>query len=266
MPRCPTAIHEMIILLSPSKTLDPAPRPEFRNTTQPEFLDQAERLVIRLRKLSRPKLRRMMEISDKLADVNYDRYRDWHRPFTTENAAPAISLFRGDVYDGLAADTFSAADRKYAQEHLRILSGLYGLLRPLDLAQPYRLEMGRTFETGKPKSLYEFWGTELSETIDALAAKSKPPLIINLASNEYFKAAKPKSLSTRVITPVFKEQNGEKLRMITYFAKRARGLMAQYLIKNRVKTLEDLQAFDLDRYNYHKDASTDDRPVFTRVN
>lgn len=255
----------MIIVLSPSKTLDTTSRATWSGLTQPDYLEQSEILVNRLRKFSRPRLAGLMNISAQLAAENHDRFQKWNRPFTPENAVPALQMFQGDVYEGLKADSFSAADRNFAQKHLRILSGLYGLVRPLDLLQPYRLEMGTTFETGKPKSLYDFWGDQLAEEIKKLAAKSKPPLLINLASNEYFKALKPKTLDVQIITPNFKEQRPDgTTRMVTYFAKKARGTMARHLIQSRAKSLDDLLEFQLDGYSWNQSESTPEKPVFTR--
>jgi cytoplasmic iron level regulating protein YaaA (DUF328/UPF0246 family) len=254
----------MLALLSPAKTLDPTPRPEIARTTTPDFLDDAEILVRRLRTFSKEDLASLMEISDKLAAENHERFRVWRRPFTPENATPAIALFRGDVYEGLQSDTFNARDLAFAQKHVRILSGLYGLLRPLDLVQPYRLEMGTQFPTGQPKSLYDFWGDRLADALNVDLSGQKQPVVVNLASNEYFKAVSLKALCARVVTPAFKEEQAGKLKMVSFFAKRARGLMARYLIINRIKNPAELRAFDLEGYRYNESVSTDDKPVFTR--
>ena len=173
-------------------------------------------------------------------------------------------MFRGDVYDGVDVETLDAKHRAFAQKHLRILSGLYGLLRPLDLVHPYRLEMGTTFKTGSPKTLYKFWGDRLADAINAEVAAEKRPVVVNLASNEYFKAVSEDALCARVIAPSFKEEKDGELRIITWFAKRARGLMARYMIVNRIKNPDDLLDFDLDGYRYHEKLSTVNKPVFTR--
>lgn len=255
----------MIIVLSPSKTLDTTTHPAWAGLTQPDYLEQSEALVKRLRKFSRPQLADLMNISAPLAAENHERFKNWNRPFTAENAIPALQLFQGDVYDGLNATTFSAADRAFAQKRLRILSGLYGLVRPLDLLQPYRLEMGTKFESGKPKNLYEFWGEQLADEIKKLTSASKSPVLINLASNEYFKALKPKTLDLQIITPSFKEQRPDgSTRMVTYFAKKARGSMARHLIQSRAKSPDDLHGFQLDGYSWDSAGSAPDQPLFTR--
>lgn len=255
----------MIAVLSPSKTLDPTPRPQISGTTTPDFLDEASVLISRLRKLSQSDLASLMSISEKLAAENHKRFLEWNTPFTPENAAPAMLMFRGDVYEGLEADSFDAKDRNFAQKQLRILSGLYGLLRPLDLMQPYRLEMGTTFLKGSPQTLYEFWGDQVTDALNASFANQKKPTLINLASNEYFRAVNPDALCARIIAPSFKEEQGGKLRMVTYFAKKARGSMARYIIVNRLKNPDDLLDFDLDGYRYNESASTEDIPVFSRT-
>lgn len=254
----------MLTLISPAKTLDPTPRPDVPATTTPDFLDEAETLVTRLRKLSPARLASLMEISDKLAAENHERFRAWSRPFTPENAAPAVFMFRGDVYEGLGADSLDSKDLGFAQKYLRILSGLYGLLRPLDLVQPYRLVMGTTFPSGSPKTLYDFWGEKIADALNAQVAGDRKPTVVNLASNEYFKAVSLDALCARVVTPKFKEEQGGKLVMNSFFAKKARGLLARYVIKNRIKNPDDLAGFDLEGYRYDDARSTDDEPLFTR--
>lgn len=255
----------MIAVLSPSKTLDPTPRPQISGTTTPDFLDEAAKLIGRLRKFSTSDLESLMDISEKLAEANHKRFREWSVPFTPVNAAPAVLMFRGDVYEGLDADSFNAKDLAFAQKQLRILSGLYGLLRPLDLMQPYRLEMGTTFTTGSPKTLYEFWGDQITDALNASFANHKKPTLINLASNEYFKVINPDALCARIVAPAFKEEKGGKLGTVSFFAKRARGLMARYIVLNRLKNPDDLLDFDLEGYRYNESASTEDEPVFSRV-
>jgi uncharacterized protein len=254
----------MLALLSPAKTLDPKPRPGIAGTSTPDFLDEAETLVARLRRFSKSDLARLMDVSDKLAAENHARYRAWSRPFTPENAAPAVLMFRGDVYGGLDADSFDAKDLGFAQKTLRILSGLYGILRPLDLVQPYRLVMGTEFPAGTPKTLYRFWGDKVTDAINAELANQKKPTVVNLASNEYFKAINPEALCARLIMPAFQQEKDGKLRTVALFAKRARGLMAHFIVKNRLKNPDDLLDFDLEGYFYNEDVSAEDRPVFSR--
>lgn len=254
----------MLALISPAKRLDPSPRPGIAGTTTPDFLDEAETLVVRLRKLSPAKLASLMEVSEPLAAENHARYRAWQRPFTPDNAAPAILMFRGDVYAGLDADSFEAKDLNFAQKHLRILSGLYGFLRPLDLIQPYRLVMGTRFPTGSPATLYDFWGTKIADSINASVAGEKKPTVVNLASKEYFGAVDLDALCARVITPAFREEQGGELKLNSFFAKKARGLMARYIILNRLKSPDDLLDFDLEGYAYDESRSTANAPLFTR--
>jgi cytoplasmic iron level regulating protein YaaA (DUF328/UPF0246 family) len=254
----------MLILLSPSKSLDSTPRPAVAGTTTPDFLDEAEQLVERLRTYSPKSLAKLMDVSDKLADENHRRYRDWSRPFTPENAAPAILAFRGDVYLGLNADTLDSKALAFAKKQLRILSGLYGYLRPLDLIQPYRLVMGTTFPKGKPKTLYEFWGDRIADAINAEVAREKRPVVVNLASDEYFSAVNRDALCAQVVTPTFKQERDGKLKHLSFFAKRARGLMARYVVDRRIKNTDGLLDFDIEGYSYNADASTDDELVFSR--
>jgi cytoplasmic iron level regulating protein YaaA (DUF328/UPF0246 family) len=205
-------------------------------------------------------------VSSKLGELNHERFANWHTPFTPENAKQALFAFRGDVYLGLDADRFSAADITFAQKHLRILSGLYGVLRPLDLMQPYRLEMGRKFASGKANSLYEFWGERLTQFLnDELAQhKGKSRVLVNLASNEYFNSIKPKALDASIITPVFKDFSGGKYKIVSFYAKKARGEMAAYIIQNRLKDPEALLNFDVNGYAFSAADSTPDSPVFLR--
>lgn len=254
----------MLIVLSPAKTLDFDSPLRVNKFTQPEFLDRAEVIVERARKLTAPKLKALMGISDDLARENVKRFRDWHRPFTPDNARQAAFAFRGDVYQGLDAPTLKAADLAWAQKHVRILSGLYGLLRPLDLIQPYRLEMGLQFAVARRKNLYALWGSSIAESLNAAMRSTRSSVLVNLASNEYFKAVDTKVLEARVVSPGFKEKRRGTLKMISFTAKRARGLMTRYIIENRIDSVDGLQSFRLERYRYAKRESTDDQPLFTR--
>lgn len=250
----------MLILLSPSKTQDftsPAPKTAH---SMPELLSDSETLVKELRKLSAPKLGELMEISDKLSALNYARYQEFHTPFTAKNARPALLAFKGDVYDGFDLSQYDKEDFAFAQKHLHILSGLYGLLRPLDLIQPYRLEMSIRLKNPRGKDLYAFWGGRITEAINA----AKPKHIINLASLEYFKAVQPGKLKAPLVTPVFKEKKGNQLKIIGLFAKAARGVMADYIIRHRLKNPEALKEFSENGYRFREDLSKDGELVFVR--
>lgn len=254
----------MLMLISPAKRLDfETPLPPFEHT-QPVFLNQAKMLVDRLRRLSPAELASLMGISDPLALLNFHRFADWHLPFTPENARPALLAFNGDVYDGLSARQMSKDDLGFAQKHLRILCGLHGVLRPLDLIQPYRLEMGIKLANPAGKDLYAFWQDRLMAAIHAELLKMKSPVLVNLASQEYFKALLPRKLPGRVITPVFEDSNGGKFRIISLYVKRARGMMARYAVLNRLQEPEDLQAFAEEGYAFVPAASDDSRWIFRR--
>ncbi|MFH5804056.1 peroxide stress protein YaaA [Alienimonas sp. DA493] len=260
----------MLLTLSPSKTLADAaepPLPDGVEPTEPRLLDRSERLVKRLRKFSKPKLAELMGVSDKLAELNRARFQAWSRPFTAENSVPAVRAFRGDVYDGLAADDWTGEDLAFAQQRVRILSGLYGVLRPLDRIQPYRLEMGTRFPKAtkaNPATLYEYWGEELSDRLKAdLAALDGEPVLLDLASREYAKAVPLPDV--RTITPAFKEERDDgPPRVIALFAKQARGAMARWVVKARVTSPDGLPEFDGLGYRYQSDLSQPDAPVFTR--
>ena len=254
----------MLIVISPAKTLDfetPAKVPAF---TIPEFLDDSAELVDELRGFEPHRLSDLMGISSKLADLNSNRYHNWSLPFSADNAKQSVLAFKGDVYAGLDADNLSADDLEYAQEHLRILSGLYGVLKPLDLMQPYRLEMGTTLKTRRGEDLYAFWDERINAAINRELAGQDNPVLVNLASNEYFKSAQPEKLDARIITPVFREERNGEYKFISFTAKKARGLMSRYIIRNRVEDPEELEGFDLEGYRYNADLSEVDRPVFTR--
>ena len=254
----------MIIVLSPAKTLDfetPAVTERF---TQPDFLEESAQLIQRLRKLPATQLEEMMEISPALAQLNADRYQAWKLPFSPANARQAALAFAGDVYEGLAAPTLDEAALQWAQTRVRILSGLYGLLRPLDLIQPYRLEMGTRLDTGRSPDLYRFWGDRLAHTLATELAEHRYPVLVNLASNEYFRAVPPKSLGLRVIQPVFEERRPSGWKVVSFSAKRARGSMTRYAIDHRLENPDGLRAFDVDGYRFDERASDDDTWVFRR--
>ena len=254
----------MLIVLSPAKTLDYESPVSVDKSTRPAFVKRSEVLVDILREKSPQQLASLMGISDKLAVLNFDRYADWSTRFTRHNSRQAALAFKGDVYTGLEADQFSESDFEFAQEHLRILSGLYGLLRPLDLMQPYRLEMGTRLPNPEGKDLYAFWGDDISIALNKQLKTSCSNYLVNLASNEYFKSVRPKALDVEVISPVFKDYSNGKYKVISFFAKKARGLMAAWIIKNRLQDPDSLRKFDVDGYGYSDNESSLDKPVFLR--
>ena len=228
--------------------------------TQPEFLDQSKKLISKAQKFSTTELMDFMAISEKLAELNRQRFKTWKAPFTVENSKQCAFAFTGDVYDGLDATTLKKRDITFAQNHLRILSGLYGLLRPLDLIQPYRLEMGRPLETGNAKNLYEFWKKLITEKLN----QTNGDLLVNLASQEYFKAIDKRVLDKQIISPVFKDEKNGTFKIISFFAKKARGTMARFIIQNRITDTAGLLEFSEDGYAYNANLSTLAKPVFTR--
>lgn len=259
----------MLIVISPAKTLDfdtSAPTDVF---TQPQFLDDSKILIERLRELDPIQLGRLMSISNDLAELNHHRNMNWSTPFSRANAKQALLAFRGDVYVGLQADTFTQKDFEFAQKHVRILSGLYGLLRPLDLMQPYRLEMGTTLTNARGKNLYAFWNDKITAALNEELKNEKTPVLVNLASEEYFKAVHPKTLAARVVTPIFKECKGEAhgtptYKVVSFFAKKARGAMSRYIIRKRLTNIAALKRFAEDGYAFNAALSTADEWVFTR--
>ena len=254
----------MLIVISPAKTLDYETTAKTKVFTTPDYLDQSQRLINRLRTFSSLDISDLMKVSAKIADLNFDRYESWKKPFTVNNAKQAILAFKGDVYTGLDASTFKADEFKFAQQHLRVLSGLYGLLRPLDLMQPYRLEMGTKLKTDVGKNLYEFWGSDITEGLNKQLKKIKSKYLINLASNEYFKSVKPTELNAQIITPAFKEFKNGEYKMIGIYAKKARGLLSRYIIQNKLNDPEDIKLFNEDGYRFNKKLSNENNWVFTR--
>jgi len=252
----------MLIVVSPAKKLDfeaPAPTDKF---TQPTELEKSKLLIKELRKCDPKEISSLMKLSDSLTQLNVQRYKDFKTPFNLKNAKQAMFAFKGDTYVGLDAETMKAKDIDYAQKHLRILSGLYGLVSPLDLVQPYRLEMGTKFACGKNKNLYEFWRESITEKLNGLLKKEKT--LVNLASKEYFSAINIKNLHADIITPAFKEKKGDDYKMVGFFAKKARGMMSRYIIDHRIEEPKDLLKFDVDGYQYNKKLSSQREPVFTR--
>lgn len=253
----------MLMIISPAKTLDYESPLATETHTQPDFLDDACELIDQLKELEPHQVSNLMSISDKLGQLNAERFQTWHTPFTPDNARQAVLAFKGDVYTGLDAESFSEEDFSFAQKHLRILSGLYGLLKPLDLMQPYRLEMGTRFENTRGKDLYAFWGSKITDALNQLLA-SDDKVLVNLASNEYFKSVQKKHLDARLVTPQFKDWKNGQYKMISFYAKKARGLMCRYAIQNRITQADDLKGFNLDGYYFSEDQSDNNNWVFLR--
>ena len=257
-------IRTMIVLLSPAKTLDYSQEFDVQHTA-PAFLSDSAKLIKEL-KVKEPKdIASLMGLSDKLATLNFDRYQSWSASKTMGNDnKPALFVFQGDVYQGLQANTFNKKDITFAQKHLRILSGLYGELRPLDVIKPYRLEMGTKLPTARGKNLYEFWGTKVQENILKELKANKSNLVVNLASKEYFTVVGSLPTDVNVVSPVFKDFKNGEYKLISFYAKKARGYMSHWIIKNKVTKPEDLKNFDAEGYKYSKKLSTESEPVFLR--
>ncbi|WP_281989515.1 peroxide stress protein YaaA [Aquimarina aggregata] len=244
----------MKIVISPAKSLDFETTLPTQQYTTPSFLEEAEKLNAVLQKKTPKKLSELMGISDKLAQLNWQRNQDWHIPFTADNSRPAVYAFNGDVYTGLDAYTIPENKLEVLQDKLRILSGQYGILKPLDLMQPYRLEMGTKLKIGRKNNLYEFWKKQLTQTLNEELDENE--LFVNLASNEYFSVIDTKALKVPVITPQFKDWKGDKLKMISFFAKKARGMMVRYIIDTGAETIDDLKGFNYDGYGFSEENST----------
>lgn len=255
----------MLTIISPAKKLDYSQLSEAQEFTQPLLLEHSEQLLNDLRLLSPDDICSLMGLSDKLGALNYERFQEWQTPFSTDNAKQAILAFKGDVYQGLDAEHMSTDELNWAQDNLRILSGLYGLLRPLDLMQPYRLEMGTKFANERGGNLYQFWGEIITNQLNKLLSVSPKSVLINLASNEYFKSVQPKNLQADIITPVFMDQKGDKYKIISFFAKRARGLMSAFIIKNKITDVEQLKTFNVDGYSFNSAMSEGNKWVFCRA-
>lgn len=255
----------MLFLLSPAKSLDYSPPPVEVKATRPPFVDRSSALIEVLRSKSVADIRALMNLSAPLAELNVERYRQWRPRFTARNSLPAVLAFDGDVYDGLDARRLAPADLQWAQDHLAILSGLYGVLRPLDRMQPYRLEMGTALATGAGcRNLYDYWGDTLALHLNRRAAALATPVVVNLASQEYFRAVDRKALLPRVVDCVFEDWSDGRFKVVGFFAKRARGAMARFAITRRIGLPEGLRAFDADGYRLAASASADDRLVFRR--
>ena len=253
----------MLVVLSPAKSLDYETPLAVSSSTQPQFVEQAAQLVDILRPKSPADLSQLMSISDKLGVLNATRYTEWSPKFTKKNSRPALLAFNGDVYDGFDAKTLDEEGLAFAQKHVRILSGLYGILRPLDLMQPYRLEMGTKLPNPAGKDLYAYWKQTVAPALNKELGK-KDPVLVNLASDEYFKSVDTKALNARVVQPVFQDYKNGQYKIFSFFAKKARGLMARYAITHRAKTPADLLGFDVEGYAYDAAVSEPDRLVFRR--
>ena len=258
----------MIFVISPAKALDFETPPTTALHTRPDFLDRSAELIAVLRERTPAEVADLMSLSDLLATLNVARYASWSRPFTPDDAKQAVLAFDGDVYEGLAAATLDEAGLAWAQDHLRILSGLYGVLRPLDLMQPYRLEMGTKLATPRGRNLYEFWGESITDALNALLGREREAgreaVLLNLASDEYFKSVKPKKLAGRLVSAVFEDWKSGRYKVVSFYAKRARGLLSRYVIDNRIDEVEALTGFDREGYAYAAEASGADTLVFRR--
>lgn len=254
----------MLTVISPAKTLDYDTPPVTSRHTLPQYLDDSQALILQLRELSPQQIGELMHLSDKLSGLNAARFGSWTPDFTTANAKQALLAFKGDVYTGLDAESLSEDDFSYAQDHLRMLSGLYGLLRPLDLMQPYRLEMGTKLANARGKDLYAFWGTRISEWLNQALADQGDDLLLNLASNEYFTAVKRTALNARVINTEFRDFKNGQYKIISFYAKKARGMMSRFVIQERIDDPERLKQFDVQGYYYSAEQSKPDNLVFLR--
>ena len=257
----------MLFLLSPAKSLDyeiAVPSEVAAAATDPQFIGRSAELIATLRRHSVADIAALMSVSDALATLNCERYTHWSPTFTASNSKPAVLAFNGDVYGGLEAATLAPADLNWAQRHVAILSGLYGILRPLDRLQPYRLEMGTSLVTARGRNLYAYWGDTLAQYLNEQATADASPVLVNLASQEYFKAVKRAVLRPRVIECVFEEWKLDRFKVVSFFAKRARGLMARYAVVNRIATPAGLHAFNVEGYGFDAGASEPDRLVFRR--
>jgi len=254
----------MLIVISPAKTLDFENKPSSLHYSTNDFLSEAEKLIKELKNYTADDLIKLMGISSKLAYLNYERFATWKRPFNIENAKQALLAFKGDVYTGLDAESLNEKELLYTQDHLRILSGLYGVLRPLDLIQPYRLEMGTKLNTNSFQGLYKYWGDKLTQNINKALIAQSDDVLINLASNEYFKALDKSKLKAEIITPVFKDFKNGEYKTISFYAKKARGLMSRFILKNQLKNPEELKHFETNGYYFSEAESNANQLVFLR--
>ena len=253
----------LVTIISPAKKLDYSPVEKNLNSTIPSLLKHSNELIKDLKSLNPQEVSSLMSLSDKLGALNYERFQEWKTPFTKSNSKQAILAFKGDVYQGLDAESLSETELIWAQKHVRILSGLYGILKPMDLMQPYRLEMGTKFATKRGQNLYDFWNSIITEELNKNFSSDNTNLL-NLASNEYFKSINVSELKANVISPVFMDKKNGKYKIISFFAKKARGLMTRYVIKNRIEDITDIQNFEEGGYFFNEEMSKDNKPVFCR--
>ena len=253
----------LVTIISPAKKLDYSPIEKNLDSTVPGLLQHSNELIKYLKSLNPQEVSSLMGLSDKLGALNYERFQEWETPFTKSNSKQAILAFKGDVYQGLDAESLSKTELIWAQKHVRILSGLYGVLKPLDLMQAYRLEMGTKFPTNRGKNLYEFWNSIITDELNRTFS-SKKATLLNLASNEYFKSINSSELKANVITPIFMDRKNGKYKIISFFAKKARGLMTRYVIKNQTEDIADIQNFEEGGYFFNEEMSKDNKPVFCR--
>ena len=253
----------LVTIISPAKKLDYSPVEKNIDSTIPSLLEHSNELIKDLKSLNPQEVSSLMSLSDKLGALNYERFQEWETPFTKSNSKQAILAFNGDVYQGLDAESLSETELIWAQKHVRILSGLYGILKPMDLMQPYRLEMGTKFATKRGQNLYDFWNSIITEELNKNFSSDNSNLL-NLASNEYFKSINVSELKANVISPVFMDKKNGKYKIISFFAKKARGLMTRYVIKNRIEDITDIQNFDEGGYFFSEAMSEDNKPVFCR--
>ena len=253
----------LVTIISPAKKLDYSPIEKNLDSTVPDLLEHSNELIKYLKSLNPQEISSLMGLSDKLGALNYERFQEWETPFTKSNSKQAILAFKGDVYQGLDAESLSKTELIWAQKHVRILSGLYGVLKPLDLMQAYRLEMGTKFPTNRGKNLYEFWNSIITDELNRTFS-SKKATLLNLASNEYFKSINSSELKANVITPIFMDRKNGKYKIISFFAKKARGLMTRYVIKNQTEDIADIQNFEEGGYFFNEEMSEDNKPVFCR--
>ncbi len=253
------------MVISPAKTLDYESPLATKHYSLPQLVDESEALIRLCRELTPMDISQLMKVSDKIAGLNVARFANWSKDFSLENARQAILAFKGDVYTGFCANTLSEADFNWAQANLRILSGLYGVLRPLDLIHAYRLEMGTKLANERGANLYQFWGDKITESLNQTLKEKDTDILINLASNEYFKAVRPQKLKAKIITPIFKDYKNGQYKVISFYAKKARGMMARFIVDHKIEKTEELKAFDLKGYYFCEASSNERELVFKRA-
>lgn len=254
----------LMLILSPSKTMDFSRPTVLKNHTIPSFLKESQELIDILKQIDIRDLMKLMKLSPSLAEMNHERHTNWRVPFPEDKSLPAILAFKGDVYEGLRAEKFTISDFEFSMKHLRIVSGLYGLLRPLDLMMPYRLEMNTNLKNSRGKNLYKFWGNTITEELKKAMKENNANVLINLASSEYFKAINQKLISLPIITPVFLQSKGDKSSAVSMYTKKARGMMSRYIISNRISKADDIKSFNIDGYTFDQNMSSENNWFFSR--